>query len=70
MQVNRDLARTRPVCLLERQFPKNLLFGQAKISRKIFQFWPLGCNHQIFSYQTIFYYIAEVYIALFDTLGY
>ena len=34
----RDLARTRPTCLLERQFQKNLLFGQAKIYMKIFQF--------------------------------
>ena len=30
----RDLARTSPVCLLDRQFTENLPFGQAKISRK------------------------------------
>ena len=29
----RDLARTGPVCLSDRQFPENLLFGLAKISR-------------------------------------
>ena len=34
----RDLARTRPTCLLDRSVPKDLLFGQAKISMKIFQF--------------------------------
>ena len=34
----RDLTRTLPTCLLERQFPENLLFGQAKISMKIFLF--------------------------------
>ena len=32
----RDLARTHPACLLDRQFPENLGFGQAKISLKNF----------------------------------
>ena len=27
---SRDLAMTRPACLLDRQFPEILLFGQAK----------------------------------------
>ena len=34
----RELARTRPTCLLDRQFFKNLLFGQAEIPMMIFQF--------------------------------
>ena len=34
----RDLARTRPACLLDRQFPEKLLCGQAKVSMKKFQF--------------------------------
>ena len=34
---HKDLVRTCPVCLLDRQFPENLLFGQAKISMKNFQ---------------------------------
>ena len=37
MEVDRDLARTRPTCLLDRYFPKKLRFGQAKISMVIFQ---------------------------------
>ena len=36
---DRDLARTCPARLLDRQFPENLLFGYAKISMKNFQFW-------------------------------
>ena len=32
--VSRDFAWTRPACLLDRQFPENLLFGQAKFSMK------------------------------------
>ena len=32
----RYLARTCIACLLDRQFPENLLFGQAKISMKNF----------------------------------
>ena len=35
---DRDLAKTCPTCLLDRQFPEKLLFGQAKISMKKFQF--------------------------------
>ena len=27
-----SIARTRPACLLDRRFPENLIFGQAKIS--------------------------------------
>ena len=34
----RDLARTRPTGLLDRQFPENLLFGQAQVSEKNFNF--------------------------------
>ena len=34
----RDLARTRPNCLLDRQFPENLLYGQANIYMKNFKF--------------------------------
>ena len=34
----RNLASTHPACLLDRQFPKNLLFEQANISIKNFQF--------------------------------
>ena len=34
----RDLARTGPAYLLDRQFPGNLLFEQAKIFIKNFQF--------------------------------
>ena len=34
----KTVARTRPACLLARQFPGNLLFGQAKLSMKDFQF--------------------------------
>ena len=34
---DRDLARTRPACLLDRQFPENFPFGQANISMKNFQ---------------------------------
>ena len=45
----RDLARTSPACLLDRQFPENLLFGQAKFSVTIFQFWLLEGDNQIFS---------------------
>ena len=33
-----DLARTRPACALDRQFPENFLFGQAKTSIKNIQF--------------------------------
>ena len=33
----RDLSKTRPACLLDRQFPENRLFGQAKNSLKNFQ---------------------------------
>ena len=41
---------TYPACLLDRQlFPENLLFGQAKISMKNFQFWFFGDDNQIFS---------------------
>ena len=43
------LARTRPNCLLDRQFPENLLFGQAKVSMKYFQFCLFGDNNQICS---------------------
>ena len=46
---NRDLATIRPACFLDRQFPENLLFGQAKISIKNFQFWLFGGNNKIFS---------------------
>ena len=38
----RDLARTRLACLLDRHFPKNFLFRQAKVSIKncsILTFW-------------------------------
>ena len=35
-------------------FPENLLFGQAKISMKNFQFGPLGGNNQIFFQKSIF----------------
>ena len=35
---HRDLARTHPVRLLDRQFPENLLFGQAKFLQRIFSF--------------------------------
>ena len=45
--VNRDLARTRPTSLLDRQFPDNLLFGQANISMKNFNFF--GGFNQIHS---------------------
>ena len=34
----RELARTLPVCLLDRHFPETLPFGQAKVSVKNFQF--------------------------------
>ena len=43
-----------PACLLDRQFPKNLLFGQANIFMKNFQFRLFGGNNQIFPKQTIF----------------
>ena len=38
----RDLARTRPAHVLDKQFPENHLFGQAKISIKKFTFLDLG----------------------------
>ena len=44
---HRDLARTRPACLLDSYFSKNLLFGLAKFYLKNFQF--LEGNNQIFS---------------------
>ena len=47
--VRRNLARTDPVCLLERQFTENLLFGQAKFFYEVFSiltFW--GINQIIF----------------------
>ena len=34
----RDLAKTRPACLLDGQLPENLLLEQAQISIKNFQF--------------------------------
>ena len=34
----RDLARNSQACLLDRQFPENLLFGQANIFVMNFQF--------------------------------
>ena len=53
--VERDLP-TNHLCLsLNRQFPENLLFGQAIFSMKTFL-----DNNQIFSYQTIFCDMAEV----------
>ena len=36
--LTRDLARTRLACLLDRQFPENLLFGQANFAMLNFQF--------------------------------
>ena len=66
----RDLPRTRPASLSARQFPENLRLGQAKISIKIFQFWPFGDNNQIFSSKTILKDIAELLITFFDTVGY
>ena len=35
--VYRDLERIRPACLVDRQFPENLPFGQANITIKNFQ---------------------------------
>ena len=34
----RDLARGRPACILDRQFPENFLLGQATLSLKNSQF--------------------------------
>ena len=42
------LAETRRAPLLDRQFPENL-FGQAKISMNVFQFWLFVGSNQIFS---------------------
>ena len=36
-----------PINGTQGQFPKNLQFGQAKISVMIFQVWLLGCKNQI-----------------------
>ena len=49
----RDLAGTYLACHFG-SFLKNLLFRQAKISIKNFQFRLFGGNNQIFSEQTIF----------------
>ena len=40
---SRDLARTRPACLLDRQFPEKLFFGQRKNSMKNSQFLLYCC---------------------------
>ena len=44
---SKDLARTHPACLLDRQFPENLLFGQSKFPILTF-LW--SCTYQIFYY--------------------
>ena len=44
----RDLARTCPTCLLNRQFNENLLFQQAKISVKNFHVDFLGVITKLF----------------------
>ena len=48
-----NLARTHPVCLLERLFPEMLLFGQNVLWR-IFSYDFLGVNNQIFYQEIIF----------------
>ena len=44
----RDLARICPACLLDSQFPETLLFGQAQIYMKNFQFRIFEGNNQKF----------------------